>query len=171
MCKLVEKQVTHTGLYEDNDILVALHPKPSVPGHTIIIPKKHAQIINEVEEPIIRKMFELSQKFSEALFESFNAAGTNVIAQNGTAAGQTHPHFIMHVIPRSEGDGLSFDWQPKQLPEDSMNKIHELMKIPDGAEAPAPTEAPAETIEEKEPEKIETDDKENYLLKQLERIP
>ena len=62
-----------------------------------------------------------------------------------------------------------FDENEHEIPWDYINFMHSAMSSMGGATM-APKEE--EKAEKKEPEKIEeTEEKENYLLKQLERIP
>ena len=101
------------------------------------------------------------------------AAGTNIILQNGVAAGQEIPHICVHIIPRNEGDGLDFQWEPKRLTEEQMSAVELKVKEASGEVGKF------EDKEKKKPIKIEKkvkkvkadDDKENYMIKQLERIP
>ena len=90
---------------------------------------------------------------------------------NGVAAGQTVAHFMINVIPRREGDGINLEWQPKQLNEEEMSTVELKLK--------AETEGGHRFEEKKQEEqpkeaKQETEiliGEENYLVKQLRRIP
>ncbi len=92
-------------LYEDEQMAILLAPKPAVPGHIILAPKTHAAILEQVPDFVIGKMFDKANKVSIAVFETLGAEGTNIIANNGIAAGQTTNHFLLNVIPRRENDG------------------------------------------------------------------
>ena len=48
----------------------------------------------------------ISKQISNALLKSLQSQGTNIFVANGQVAGQKAPHFMIHVIPRKEGDGL-----------------------------------------------------------------
>jgi histidine triad (HIT) family protein len=158
-------------LYEDEQIAIMLAPKPAVAGHIILAPKTHAAILEQVPDFVIGKLFDKANKVSIAVFETLGAEGTNIIANNGVAAGQNVNHFILNVLPRKENDGMSFAWQPRQLSEEEMSTIE--LKLKDESknigifekEKPKPKE-------EKKPEKMkEEKEEENYLLKQLDRLP
>jgi diadenosine tetraphosphate (Ap4A) HIT family hydrolase len=58
------------------------------------------------------------------------AEGTNIMINEGVPAGQRHAHAMIHIIPRKKDDGLNFEWPQKQIPEDYMAKIHDLLKVP-----------------------------------------
>ena len=159
-------------VYEDDRLIAFLASKPAADGHMIVIPKKHYQIIEQIPDHDIAHLFNTVNKLSIAAFESVKSQGTNIIIQNGVAAGQVIPHVSVHIIPRKENDGLDFQWQPKPLTEEVISTIE--LQLKKGTESIG-----AFQLEEKaEPIQLTTKAKtikkgkgENYLLKQLERIP
>ena len=170
-CTLIKGKMNK--VYEDEQIFVMHAPKPATFGHLLVLPKKHAMIIEQIPDFEIGEMFGKINKISTAVFESLGAQGTNIILQNGVAAGQSHSHLMVHVIPRREGDGIDFTWQPKSLSEEDMSTIE--LKLKEFTKNIG-------LFEEKPPEPLEIDseveqikdvdgDEENYLIKQLERIP
>ena len=96
-------------LYEDRNIIAVLSPRPSVNGHIWLMPKNHYTIIEQVPDYIVAHLFNMANKISVSLFEALGAEGTNLIVQNGIAAGQKYSHFMIDMIPRSSNDGLSFE--------------------------------------------------------------
>lgn len=158
-------------LFEDEHVAVLLAPKPATAGHVLLVPKQHAAILEQVPDPVIGKLFDKANKVSIAVFETLGAEGTNIIANNGIAAGQTVNHFVLNVLPRRENDGLGFAWQPKQLSEEEMSTIE--LKLRDEAKNICVFEhEKPQTREEKKAEEIaEEHEEENYLLKQLKRLP
>jgi histidine triad (HIT) family protein len=170
-CTLIKGKMNK--IYEDDQIFVMHAPKPATFGHVLVLPKKHVMILEQIPDYEVADIFSKVNKISTAVFESLGAHGTNIILQNGVAAGQNHSHLMIHVIPRREGDGIDFTWQPKQLSEEEMStvelKLKELTKnIGAFEEKPAePVEMDKEVEQIKEPEGEE----ENYLIKQLQRIP
>jgi len=163
-CDIIEKKSML--IYEDEIAVVALKQNPASVGHMIIIPKTHYTILEQVPDEILGHLFALANKASVILFEGLNSQGTNVIIQNGVAAGQKKPHVEINVIPRQENDGINFQWMPKKLTEDEMETSEvQIKEILEGKET--------EVIEEeKGPEEIkEEEDKENVMIKHLERVP
>ncbi|MBN2111812.1 HIT family protein [Candidatus Woesearchaeota archaeon] len=160
-------------VYEDSQIFVMHSMQPATFGHLLVLPKKHVMIIEQLADYEISEIFEKVNKISTAVFESLGAHGTNIILQNGVAAGQNHSHLMIHVIPRREGDGIDFTWQPKHLSEEEMSTIE--LKLKEAAKnIGAFEEKPAEPVEmDTKVEKIKEPegDEENYLIKQLDRIP
>lgn len=168
ICDYVNRKIKTKKLYEDEDILAVFNPRPAVLGHAIIFPKKHHTILQQIPENVVKKMFSVSQQLAGIIFDAVGAEGTNIMINEGVAAGQKHAHMMLHIIPRKQGDGMTFEWPQKQIPEDSMAKIHELLKVPSETKVEKAPEAP----KEQEALKKETTTKEkDYLLKWLRRIP
>ncbi len=169
ICETVEKK--QGMLFEDEHLAVLLAPQPAVGGHILLVPKKHAAILEQVPDFVIGKMFDKANKVSMAVFEALGAEGTNIISNNGIAAGQTTNHFTINVLPRRENDGLDFNWKTKQLSEEEMSTIELKLKEETKNVGAFEKEKEKPKVIEK-PKEIKADeDEENYLLKQLERLP
>ena len=140
----------------------------------VVFPKKHYQIVEQIPDYEFGHLMNVVNKISTAVFEGAGAQGTNIIIQNGLAAGQQIPHVSVHIIPRRENDNLVLQWDTKQLPEEEMSTVELQLKEETkniGAFQKAPKAEPVKL--EKKPEKVEPElsDQENYLIKQLRRIP
>ncbi|MFH1510407.1 MAG: HIT family protein [Candidatus Woesearchaeota archaeon] len=162
ICKLQDNPI-----YEDDLIRAVLHKKPSAPGHIIVFPRKHYTIFEQVPDIEVARIFSVANKISTAVFESLQMHGTNILVNNGLAAGQQDNHFVVHIIPRTEGDGLKLEWKPKQLSEEEMSTVELMLKPVAEVMQEPPVEPKKE--EKKEPEKL--GDENNYLIRQLRRIP
>ena len=157
-------------LYEDEKIYAYLAPNPATTGHVILTSKEHYPILEQMPDFIVSELFAKANKVSMACFETIGAEGTNILMQNGVAAGQKHNHAILHIIPRRENDGLNLMWKPRQLSEEEMSTVE--LKVRKEAEGVGAFEKEQEKpVEIKGPEKIKAGPEEDYLLKQLERCP
>ena len=47
---------------------------------------------------------------------------------NGQAAKQENPHFLIHVIPRTENDGINFEWKAEPAKEDDLTTAELKLK-------------------------------------------
>lgn len=170
ICDIVDGKTKAKKLYEDENFLAVLNPTPAVYGHAMVMPKKHLPSMSQVEDVMIKKMFFVAQQLSGILFEATGAAGTNVMISEGPLAGQKHQHFLVHIVPRTKDDGLNFEWQPKQLNEQAMNQIYEMLKVqPEALKgAVEKKETEKKPVEEQKKEPVKS---ESYLLKQLKRMP
>lgn len=109
-CKLAAGEFQSATVYEDDLFRAILDISPASKGHTLLLPKKHATSLFELEEPFILKALEVSKKVSNALKKTLNCDGINLLQNNGTAAGQSVFHFHIHLIPRYENDGVMIPW-------------------------------------------------------------
>ena len=53
-----------------------------------------------------------AQEAAALIKEKLQADGLNIVQNNGETAGQTVPHFHIHIIPRYKGDGQNILWKP-----------------------------------------------------------
>ena len=170
-CQAAKGKAKLEKVYEDDKIIAVLHPRPAAKGHVLVFSKKHYNILEQIPDFELGEIFKKINKISIAAFEGVKAQGTNIIIQNGIAAGQEVPHVSVHIIPRNENDGLNFQWQPKQLTEEEMSTVElTLKKEAESIGGFQKEEKKAPVKLDKKAEKLK-DDEENYLIKKLTRIP
>ena len=92
-------------IISESDLVLTIRDAfPVSPGHTLIIPRRHAASVfdlNIMEKAAILGAIEEAKK---ELDKEFSPAGYNIGVNDGPAAGQTIPHVHIHLIPRYEGD-------------------------------------------------------------------
>lgn len=89
---------------------VAFRPlNPVVRGHVLVVPRVH--VVDARVDP-----YETGQTFRCAaeLAAEMTGVDVNLITSAGAAATQTVMHLHVHVIPRTEGDGLALPWTGQQ---------------------------------------------------------
>lgn len=113
-CQIVSGQVKSYKIFEDENFIVVLDIMPASRGHTIILPKKHAQFLTQLTDDEIKNIFVLTKKIIPILINITKAKGISIYVAQGID--QKVPHFAINLIPRHEKDGLSFEWkkQPAQ---------------------------------------------------------
>jgi len=126
-CQIIEGQVPSKKIYEDERVLAFLDINPANPGHIILLPKAHHSILPQIPDDEVRHLFMISKKLSNALLKGLKVKGTNIFVANGVVAGQKAPHFLIHIIPRSEGDGLNFNVSSGKLDETSIEDVKQRM--------------------------------------------
>ena len=89
------------------------------------MPKEHYMMMPMVPDEVLGHINVISKYLSDLLKETFNAKDVMVYIANGAAAGQQSQHFMIHVIPRYDGDGLDFDLGGESL---SSSEIDILVK-------------------------------------------
>lgn len=174
ICQIVANKVPAYKIYEDDLILAVLDVNGANPGHCFVIPKNHYPIIEQVPDQELANLFTVANKISSSIFENLKAQGTNIFVANGIPAGQTVAHFMVNVIPRKENDGVNMQWKPKQLTEEEMStvelKLKEQIKNL-GVGNIEKTETPNITSEKPAAQPISDDEEDDYISKQLRRVP
>ena len=77
---------------------------PVSPGHTLIVPRRHAVTIWDLTDEEYAACFALVREARAILEERFLPEGFNVGANCGVFAGQSVMHAHIHLIPRYRGD-------------------------------------------------------------------
>lgn len=136
-CRIMTGEIPAKKVYEDEECIAVMDINPANPGHLLVIPKEHYQIMPQMPEHIAGHMFMVSKALTQATLKALKSQGTTIFAANGMAAGQKAPHFLIHVIPRFEGDGLSLQIPERRASEAELQKIKKeitpLMKAALGA--------------------------------------
>jgi histidine triad (HIT) family protein len=109
-CRMVASEIPVAKVYEDEAVLAFLDIAPVSDGHTLVIPKRHCTRIDECPPDTLAEVTARLGRIAEAVVESVEADGYNVLSNNGKAAGQVVDHLHFHIIPRKIGDGVFTEW-------------------------------------------------------------
>lgn len=113
-CKILKKEIPASIIYEDDLVTAFMDVKPITPGHLLVIPNEHGQLIGEVEENTAVRMFEVARKLNTAVRKSgIKSEGLNFYLADGEAAGQEVFHSHLHCIPRFKGDNFGLKFPPE----------------------------------------------------------
>lgn len=108
-CDIVAGTAPAVRVYEDDDYLGFLDIRPFTRGHTLVIPKVHSVDLTDTPAPLLAGMLTVGQRIARATRDSGLAAtGNNVAINDGRSAFQSVFHIHLHVVPRRDGDKLSF---------------------------------------------------------------
>ncbi len=105
---IVNGDIPSVKLYEDETALVILDINPIRKGHALVISKKCYPVVTDCPADTLAHLMEIAQKVDRKMRETLNCDGTNMLINNGKAAGQEVPHLHIHVIPRYDDDGIKF---------------------------------------------------------------
>jgi len=90
--------------FETPNFLCIYNQKPILPGHSLIIPKKHCESFVDMDKDEMEDLIGLLKFSVEVLMKSYDGTGYNISLQNGEEAGASIRHIHWHVIPRKEND-------------------------------------------------------------------
>jgi diadenosine tetraphosphate (Ap4A) HIT family hydrolase len=108
-CAIVAGEAPAIRVYEDDDYLAILDIRPFTRGHTLVIPKKHTVDLTDTQADTVAEMVRIGQRIAKAARNSeLKADGNNIAINDGKAAFQSVFHIHLHVVPRRNGDKLSF---------------------------------------------------------------
>ena len=88
---------------------------PIVPGHVLIVPVRHVPALGEMTAGERDAIFRLRGLLEPALTKAFGAEGFHYAWNEGEAAGQSIPHFHLHMIPRKRGDEGITEYEPRKF--------------------------------------------------------
>jgi len=122
-CKIVKKEIPSDIIYEDDEVLAFLDIKPVNFGHTLIIPKKHYEKMENTPDYTLSVVFANAKKLMKAVKEAMSA---DFVALS--VIGIDVPHFHIHLIPRYFNDNMPIFWPRKEYKNGEKEKTAEKIK-------------------------------------------
>lgn len=119
-CKIINSELPASLIYEDDHVIAFMDIQPVNPGHILVVPKIHKELIAELDEDLTSRLFNVGAKINMAIRKSnVKSEGINYFLADGEAAGQEVFHTHLHIIPRFQNDGfgLKFHETYYELPK------------------------------------------------------
>jgi histidine triad (HIT) family protein len=127
ICKLVSGELEVSMVYQDDCCSAFLDHQPVNPGHTLVVPNRHASNLAELDEGEGSRMFRVAQRLAAVLRKSgVRCEGVNLQLADGEAAGQEVFHTHLHVIPRYVGDGFGLKFGPHYGNRPKRQELNEI---------------------------------------------
>lgn len=104
-CKIINKEIPSKIIYENEAAVAVLDIHPRAPGHTVVLPKHHSPILNELTDEHIGPVFLAVKEVAKKLKNVLNYDGLTIGINQGRQAGQEIDHLHIHLIPRWGDDG------------------------------------------------------------------
>jgi len=123
-CKIIRNEIPCHKIYEDGNFFAFLDVNPLNPGHTLLVPKKHVQWVNDYEP--FGDYWETARKLSKSIKKALNPILVSYVVY-----GLGVPHAHIHLIPKFKNDDHPMGPNPektKKLPDAEMKKIAESIK-------------------------------------------
>ena len=133
ICKLVADELEVSVVHQDDLCLAFMDIQPINPGHTLVVPRRHAPYLADLDEEEGAQIFRVAQRVATALRKcGVKCEGVNFFLADGEAAGQEVFHSHLHVFPRYAGDefglNLPSDYQGKPTRKE-LNEIAQSLKL------------------------------------------
>lgn len=104
-CAFCDPQVLEAQkFYEDDQVYALYTHKPVLPGHCLVIPKRHIERFEELSDEELVAIGRTLMKVDGAVKQVFETSAYLLLQKNGKEVGQTVPHVHFHYIPRKAGD-------------------------------------------------------------------
>lgn len=113
-CKIVRKEIPAEIVYEDDRVLAFLDIHPVNPGHTLVVPKAHAETVLACTQEDACAVMNAVHKITPAILAGVSAPACNLAVNVGSVAGQVVMHYHLHIMPRFIGDGHAL-WHGKEV--------------------------------------------------------
>lgn len=123
-CNIANGKIPAKKVYEDDKVAAVLDINPGTEGHILVIPKKHIEILLQMDDDLASHVGMVCKQLSQALLQAFKCEGTSIFVANGPAAGQRAPHGMIHVMPRTKDDEIFFDLPITKIDEKVLGEIH-----------------------------------------------
>ncbi|MHB1252622.1 MAG: histidine triad nucleotide-binding protein [Candidatus Humimicrobiaceae bacterium] len=107
-CKIANKEIKSTFIYEDEEIVIFKDVNPVAPVHLLAIPKKHISSIMEIgelEDSISARILKIISKVAKDM--NIDKDGFRIVSNTGDGAGQSVKHLHFHIL-----GGRKFNWPP-----------------------------------------------------------
>jgi histidine triad (HIT) family protein len=127
-CKIIAGEIPSQRVDEDEDTVAFMDINPATRGHALVIPRRHARDLSEIEAEDLKATVLAAQRLAQRMIERLGADGINLLNSRGEAAWQTVFHFHMHVIPRYHGDPLRLPWHPAPGDSEEIARVAEALR-------------------------------------------
>jgi histidine triad (HIT) family protein len=107
-CKIVNREVPASIVYEDDRVLAFNDINPQAPVHILIVPKRHIASLNDLHPDHDAIVGELVRRAAAIAGErEISAGGFRTVFNTNRDAGQTVFHIHLHLL-----GGRSLEWPP-----------------------------------------------------------
>lgn len=123
-CKIIEGVIPSLKVYEDDRCLAFLDINPVTPGHVLLIPKEHHQMMTDTPDEQVSYLY---VKAKELMIHVKEKMGADFVVLS--VVGMDVPHFHIHLIPRKEGDGLAGFWPTTKYLDGEAEEVLNKLKV------------------------------------------
>ena len=127
-CRIVRGELPAVKVYEDEYVIAFLDIKPINPGHTLVVPKRHVERLEELEPDEAQALLYAAARIAPAILRAVGGEGYNILMNIGSAAGQEIPHLHLHIIPRYTNDKCRFNCPRKDADRDELESIGKMIR-------------------------------------------
>jgi histidine triad (HIT) family protein len=116
-CDIINKSASAYIIYEDDEYIAFLDKYPISLGHTLVLPKKHLERVNDLTQKEFCSLYARVYGLNRIITSKLGATASHISINDGAAANQLIPHVHVHIIPRSQDDNAGFTARKLLKPE------------------------------------------------------
>ena len=105
-CDLIRGAGEVSICYEDSVAIAFLDIQPVNPGHVLVVPREHYEVLQDIPKDVGAHLYMVAAKLIPRVQTASGATDMNIVVNSGAAAGQNVMHYHILLIPRREGDGF-----------------------------------------------------------------
>ena len=105
-CDLIRGAAEVSICYEDSVAIAFLDIQPVNPGHVLVVPREHYEMLQDIPKDVGAHLYQVAAKLIPRVQTASGASDMNIVVNSGAAAGQNVMHYHIHLIPRRENDGF-----------------------------------------------------------------
>ncbi len=127
--KIISGEIPSHKVYEDDRVYAFLDIGPLSRGHTLVIPKRRADRLDELPDEDAAAIGRALPRIARAVLRATGAKDFNLLQNNGAAAHQAVAWVHFHIIPKhADGSGLPIEWPAGTLDGDEGAKLAESIR-------------------------------------------
>ena len=107
-CEIVKGVTGSHVVYQDKEYIAILDKYPIAIGHTLVMPKKHFERVNDLSLREFGDLYVRVYALNRIITSRLGASASHISINDGAAANQLIPHVHVHIIPRSMNDSAGF---------------------------------------------------------------
>jgi diadenosine tetraphosphate (Ap4A) HIT family hydrolase len=112
---LEETNIKERTILKNDFAFVFVNQMPIVPGHLLVCPIRPVQKSDDLLSEEWNAIINLKILACQVLKKALGAEGFNFAWNEGKMAGQSVPHFHLHILPRMEGDQGIYEYEPRSF--------------------------------------------------------
>ena len=127
-CRIVSGEIPCMKVFEDEKTLAFMDVAKDVDGHMLVIPRKHCKNILDCDPETLAAVMQTVKTVSTHLTAECGYEGINLLNASGECAGQSVPHFHIHIIPRKRNDQIDA-WPHFDGAREEIRSVYDRVKM------------------------------------------
>ncbi|MFH1684869.1 MAG: HIT domain-containing protein, partial [Candidatus Micrarchaeota archaeon] len=101
-CRITRGEIPSNKVFENEEFIAFLDINPINPGHTLVVPKKHADYLFDLDDNEYSRILKTAKFLAPKIQSAMNSKRIGIIVE-----GFLIPHVHIHLIPLHHGGELN----------------------------------------------------------------